>query len=78
MREIMGDYNSLDENTRKMSKIIRIMSLKFLREEAVPYFYHNKKIKRNNLFIRYRSIFMKILENPKEFFMLKIENFITD
>ena len=50
--------------------MIRIISYKFLREEAIAFF-SKKKNKIENI-LEYKSLFMKFLREPANFIALKI------
>lgn len=65
-----------DEKTRKMNKVFRTMAFKFLREHFITYVFGNKKVKYSYNLIKYRTIFIKMLSYPDEFYALKIWRYI--
>ncbi len=50
-----------------MNRIFRILSFKFIREEAIPYMMNNKNIKNRILFVKYKYILLDALKFPEEF-----------
>ncbi len=66
----IGDRSSKQPKDAKIARLIRIMSLRFLRREALTYF-GAKKCKICNI-QKYRALLIKFLNEPENFIALKL------
>jgi hypothetical protein len=53
-------------------KFFRVMALRFLSHEVIPYFNSNKRISDSSQYLKYIKIMRNALINPDKFFTLAI------
>lgn len=52
------------EERKKINKAVRILSRRFLNDEAYPYFYHSSRMKNPNIALKFRRYLINILSDP--------------
>jgi len=70
LRSLWIKPRNASKEDESVNKMIRIISYKFLREEAIAFF-SKKKNKIENI-LDYKSLLMKFLREPANFIALKI------
>lgn len=60
-----------DENKRIVNKAVRILSRRFLNDEAYPYFYHSSRMKNPVVALKFRRYLITVLQDPENFYYLK-------
>lgn len=65
------------ETKKKINKAVRILSRKFLHDEAYPYFYHSSRMKNPTVALKFRRYLMNVLQDPENFYFLKPKDKIS-
>lgn len=72
MRSLWIDIENDEQQV--FNRAFRILSFKFLRENAVSYIYSSRKIKNTHSLITYRYTLERALHNPHSFSFIKLQN----